>query len=159
MFWAVWVRLARQTGQNKNSSSWLRPAFALARRARIAHQADSTIAPVLTVLLCISALAALAAVVLGSRGVAHAEKSGRRANPLARLSAGMGVVTLGGTGGVVLFILVMLYQFGAEAAPLATEAEHLSAVSYVVLAGMATILVGGLGWCFYRAIKASTFSP
>ena len=111
----------------------------------------------MTVMLCVSALAALAAVVLGSCGVAHAEKAGRRANPLARLSAGMGVVTLGGTSGVVLFILVMLYQFGAGAAtPAAAEAEQLSAMSYVVLVGMATILIGGLGWCFYRAIKAST---
>ncbi len=34
-------------------------------------------------------------------------------------------------------------------------AEGMSAVSYTVLAMMLTLLVGGLGWCFYRAIRAS----
>jgi hypothetical protein len=34
--------------------------------------------------------------------------------------------------------------------------EHLSAVSYMILSLVLLLIIGGLGWCFYRAITATS---
>jgi len=104
---------------------------------------------------------ALGALLLGAAVVRYAEQESRRPSGLARLSAGTGVMTLGCTGGLVLALLVMTLaspqsQSGTTVAKPATEADHLSAPSYVVIAAMLGILIVGLGWCFYRAIKAAS---
>ena len=156
--------------------------------------------PKLTLFPVIAAADALIAMVVGGFLVHRAEKTQRRPSGLARLSGGVGVLTLGAACGVMLFMLVAVNPVdktnateetptatsqdvragvtiteaateadatgehataeaaASEAAPqeaaTATE-EGMSTVSYIMLASMLTVLVAGLGWCFYRAIKAS----
>jgi len=105
---------------------------------------------------------ALAAIVAGGVAVSRAEKDGRRASGFSRLAAGTGTLTLGSAVGVALYCIVTLNPT-AEAAEVATDAaaatekpaEVLSLPSWIMLAAMIVMLVVGLGWCFYRAIRAS----
>ena len=136
-------------------------------------------APKLAILPAIAAVDALVAVLIGGLMVHRAEKTERRPSGLARVSAGVGVLLLGVACGVILYTLVALNPLAddndqgleapLETAPAAAEViaassadtpaeqagEGMSAVSYIVLAMMLTLLVAGLGWCFYRAIRAS----
>ena len=118
--------------------------------------------------LCLAVAAAVAAIagtILGTSAVYHGENTNHRPSGLARLSAGLGVIIVGGATGLFVFIRVLLSKFrlAQEAASQAAtsqaagagELDHLTGASYAVLAGMLALLVTGLGWCFYRAIKAS----
>jgi neurotransmitter:Na+ symporter, NSS family len=105
---------------------------------------------------------ALAAVLIGGLTVRKAERTERRPSGMARLAGGLGTLTLGLASGVLLYMLVTLNPaVKAEAAestpaPAATAKplEELSSASVFVLTAMTALLVVGLGWCFYRAIKA-----
>jgi NSS family neurotransmitter:Na+ symporter len=121
----------------------------------------------LTVLILIAAGAvALLAVVIGCARVAWGERHQHRPSRLSRLSGGLGTLMLGAAGGVGLQLL-LTWQAAKEKAETATQpatgtaagaapvVRHLSGLSYVVLAVMVTLLVVGLAWCFYRAVKAA----
>ncbi len=103
---------------------------------------------------------ALVGVILGAGVVAYCERRQRRPSGFARLSAGAGVMTFGGAGGLVLGMFVLLHKLaalpGASTQPAAKpkELDQLAAPSWITLGAMTAILVVGLGWCFYRAIKA-----
>lgn len=51
----------------------------------------------------------------------------------------------------------MMLNFLVMLAKTAPDGE-LNASAYIVLAGMFLIIVGGLSWCFYRALKANNKS-
>ena len=56
------------------------------------------------------------------------------------------------------FLAVMLIRITAQARDTeiqASKAEHLSAVSYVILSVVFLLIIGGLAWCFYRAMAAA----
>ena len=56
------------------------------------------------------------------------------------------------------FLAIMLIRITTEARETeiqASKAEHLSAVSYVILSVVFLLIIGGLGWCFYRAMAAA----
>ena len=56
------------------------------------------------------------------------------------------------------FLAVMLIRITAKARDTeiqASKAEHLSAVSYVILSVVFLLIIGGLAWCFYRAMAAA----
>ena len=106
-------------------------------------------------------MSALIAVILGASAVAYAEKNERRPSAFARFSAGLGVMTIGASGGLLLAIFVLLNKPPADlpAAEQGVQAirelDYLTGPSYVVLAVMLAILVTGLGWCFYRSIRTA----
>ena len=137
--------------------------------------------PQLVLLPALGVLDALIAVMIGGAVVHRAETTQRRPSGLARMSGGLGVLTLGMACGVILYILTAapppapvatiapplddatpaVADVADQAVQLTTDAaqaaapEGMSMVSYILLAGMLTLLVVGLGWCFYRAIRAS----
>ncbi len=105
---------------------------------------------------------AVVAVIFGAGVVKHAEAKSLRPSGLARLSAGTGVMSVGCAAGLILAIFVMLHKLAESDKPAATavkkareEIDHLTAPSTIVLAAMLSLIVIGLGWCFYRAIKAA----
>ncbi|MHC4215836.1 MAG: hypothetical protein ACYSWP_21005, partial [Planctomycetota bacterium] len=56
------------------------------------------------------------------------------------------------------FLAIMLIRITAQARDTeiqASKAEHLSAVSYVILSVVFLLIIGGLTWCFYRAMAAA----
>lgn len=60
------------------------------------------------------------------------------------------------------FIAIKLFRFSRKvqsrgAAPVTAHIrDELSGVSYILLAAVSLIIIAGLGWCFYRALSAST---
>ena len=72
---------------------------------------------------------------------------------------------IGGAGGLLLAAAVLVVKVQNAAAKAAGTAvaqgarelprDHLTGPAYFVLAAMAALMVTGLGWCFYRALKAS----
>ena len=99
---------------------------------------------------------ALLATVIGSRAVKTAETRDMRPSGFAKVAAGLATMMLGGAMGVLAAVFLAVYKKPVTAVPAApTEALELSWVSYAVLAGMLTLIVVGLAWCFYRAIKAA----
>jgi len=146
-------------------------SFALCVQARWAVDAGRALAtampvyrvgaheiPLATVTAIGAAVLALVAVVFGAGVVRHAERNACRPSGLARFATAAGVMVFGGAGGLLLALFVLLGRLGQAApaaAPAVKELDHLTTPSYVVLAGMLGILVVGLGWCFYRAIRAA----
>ncbi|MFW6132319.1 MAG: sodium-dependent transporter [Planctomycetota bacterium] len=99
---------------------------------------------------------ATGATVLGSGVVWTAETGHRRPSGFARLSGGLGIMTAGAAGGFWMGSYLLTHP-AAEAAAMRQprEAAELAGAGYAVLAIMVTLLVLGLGWCFYRAMKAA----
>jgi len=143
-------------------------SFAAARQVELDAGGEFQHLSVLSVLLMIAIAAGLAALatLIGTIAVARAECTRTRPSGLARASAGVGVMALGASGGLAMPMMIILHSTGASAetkattippatAPTIQAVHEMSWVSYLVLTAMATLLVGGLLWCFYRAIKAS----
>ncbi len=146
-------------------------SFALCIKARWAIDQSEPIAHVMptfiimgydlslaTVAAIAAAFGAIIAVIFGAGAVAYAENNNRRPSGVARFAAGVGVMTIGCASGLLLSMLVLLNPVEPKATPVhvaESASEHLTGPSYVVLSVMLTILVVGLGWCFYRAIKAA----
>jgi len=55
----------------------------------------------------------------------------------------------------IAMVLIHLGGNASHAEPVPRTIDSLSAVSYIILAVVAFLIIGGLGWCFYRAITAS----
>jgi len=101
-------------------------------------------------------LFALAGTVVGAVVVHRAERTQHRPTTWARISAGLGVMGVGAALGLLMPMLIAIHQqaAGPEEAATAPAAE-ITSLSYVVLTAMLALLVIGLGWCFYRAIKGA----
>jgi len=66
-----------------------------------------------------------------------------------------GIIAAMDTSAAIAIILIGLAQ-GAKVEETAVPIrEELSGVSYIILAVVSLIIIGGLGWCFYRAIAAA----
>ena len=117
------------------------------------HTIGSYELPRATLILCGGMALGLLAALIGSRVVVWSERNARRPSGLARLSAGLGVMVTVSALGALLALMVLLGEFAPSSRP-AQGADELGSASYVVLTLMAALLVIGLGWCFYRAIKA-----
>jgi hypothetical protein len=66
-----------------------------------------------------------------------------------------GIIAAMDTSAAIAIILITLAQ-GAEIEEAIVPIRHeLSGVSYIILAVVFLIIIGGLGWCFYRAIAAA----
>ncbi|MFP4052466.1 MAG: sodium-dependent transporter [Phycisphaerae bacterium] len=111
-------------------------------------------------------VAAIAAVVLGAGVIARAEGSDRRPSGLARFAAGAGVMVAGAIGGVLLARQILpetllkaeanaKLRLAGQLVDSPPKPDELTGGSYVILAVMISLLVVGLAWCFYRALKAA----
>jgi hypothetical protein len=122
---------------------------------------QEVVAQDITAIIGVGGGLALIALAIGAGVVARGERNSLRPSGLARLSAGAGVMTLGCSGGLLLALLVMTHGLG-KAEQSATPAsvpeqakDFLTGPSVVVLTVMLGLLVVGLGWCFYRSLKAT----
>ena len=97
----------------------------------------------------------LIGVVIGAAVVAFGERNARRPSGFARLGAGAGVVTVGCSAGLLLALFVLAGGAVKGAGEQRREVDQLTTSSYIVLSVMLGIIVVGLGWCFYRAVRAA----
>lgn len=80
----------------------------------------------------------------------HTSKS--QASWLARWA---GIIGTMDTSAAIAIILMDLAQRGETEVTTAPIRDTLSGVSYIILAVVFFIIIGGLGWCFYRALTAA----
>jgi NSS family neurotransmitter:Na+ symporter len=106
---------------------------------------------VLTLLIA-GGLAGLVSLLLAGLGVLRRERQQIRSAMIARLAAGLGVLNLGICGGLALALAIITTSFPVT--PIEYD-NQLSATSYVILVAMLGLIFIGLGWCFYRAIRAA----
>ena len=62
---------------------------------------------------------------------------------------------VGGSVGILASIALVLHKFTPPVKKAVESTGELGIVSYLMLGGMLTVLVVGLGWCFYRALRAA----
>ncbi len=132
--------------------------FALCWKAQLDKNADGltdgvwhTVGQARLVLM-LGGLTALSGLILGAAGVVGAERRNQRPSKWARAAAALSVIATGSTAGMLLALWVMGLKL-AETRP--TYGSTLSGASYAVAAVMIALIVCGLFWCFYRALKAA----
>jgi NSS family neurotransmitter:Na+ symporter len=108
--------------------------------------------PRIAVYLVLGGAGAVVALLLGGLTVALHEKEQVKAAIPSRLGAALGVVGVGLAAGLALGYAMIAVHFPDE--PIQYDNE-LSGWSYVILAVMLALIVVGLGWCFYRALRAT----
>ena len=105
-----------------------------------------------TLLLALAAGAGGAiAVVLGAIGVVSAERRQQRPHALDRAAGSLGAIGCGLGAGAAMALWVLVAKIQEKQITTQKEMEPLA---YVVLGAMLALLIVGLAWCFYRALKA-----
>ena len=99
-----------------------------------------------------AAVAGAVAIVLGSVAVVRAEKRLQTPSAMARLAGGGGTIAFGLAGGAAMALYVLLAKIDPGSVK---HTKEMSVAAYIILAVMLGIIVVGLGWCFYRALKAA----
>jgi hypothetical protein len=66
-----------------------------------------------------------------------------------------GILAVTDTSASIAIILIALAQGAKVDKAAAHIRDELSGVSYVILAVVSLIIIGGLGWCFYRALTVA----
>jgi NSS family neurotransmitter:Na+ symporter len=106
-----------------------------------------------TAILWLSLVGGIAAMLLCNYILDKHHTSASQASWFARWA---GIISAMDTSAAIAIILITLAQ-GAEIVEAETLIrEELSGVSYIILAVVSLIIIGGLGWCFYRAIAGAT---
>jgi len=103
-------------------------------------------------LLWLSLPPAVAAVIIGNHLLDRHNTSTTRVSWLARW-AGM-LATMDISGFVALYLIYSTRQ-QEVAKSIVTSRDQLSGVSYLILSVVFLLIIGGLGWCFYRALSAA----
>jgi len=96
------------------------------------------------------ALAALLATLIASLAIAHADRHNHLPARSVRWAGIVSTVSLGLLAGSVLYRMPK-----PEVQRQIAYDGQLSGVAYTVLAVVSLIIIGGLAWCFYRAISAA----
>ena len=105
-----------------------------------------------TAILWLSLAGGIAAMLLSNYVLDKHHTSTSQASWFARWA---GIIAAMDTSAAIAIILIGLAQ-GAKVEEAAVPIrEELSGVSYIILAVVSLIIIGGLGWCFYRALTAA----
>ncbi len=104
------------------------------------------------VLLWLSLPPAIVAVAISNYLLDKHHSSSSQASWLARWAGMLGTLDIS-----VFIALNLIYSTrGKEVAePALRSQEHLNAVSYLILSLVFLLIIGGLGWCFYKALMAA----
>lgn len=70
-----------------------------------------------------------------------------------------GIIALLDISTCIAMVLIHLAENAGHIEPPPRDTDSLSIVSYIILAVVAFLIIGGLAWCFYRAITVSANSP
>ena len=66
-----------------------------------------------------------------------------------------GIIAVLNISACIAAVLIYIAKKTTHIDPTPRTTDSLSTVSYIILAVVALLIIGGLGWCFYRAITAS----
>jgi neurotransmitter:Na+ symporter, NSS family len=98
---------------------------------------------------------AILATVFGCVAAVRAERTGGRPHWTGQIAGALGTTMFGGGLGAGLAIYVMLHPPDSGSQDTAGETVEMTGEGYLILGVMLLILVVGLAWCFYRAVKAA----
>ncbi|MBN1554563.1 MAG: sodium-dependent transporter [Phycisphaerae bacterium] len=107
---------------------------------------------VLQLVLVVGVVLAVLATIFGVQAVNRAERHGAKPHWTAQLSGALGTLMSGAGAGLGLALYVLAAKIQAANVRHTTE---LQTMAYVIMAVMIALLVGGIGWCLYRAVKAA----
>jgi hypothetical protein len=113
---------------------------------------DSVLIMIASALSAGGVLFGLAALITGYTRAQADESNDRLPSVSTRLGGIVGTVAAGGGLGLGMSLLAKTVEIPAHKVVYDGE---LSAVAYIILAIATLLVVGGLFWCFYRAIKAA----
>lgn len=102
-------------------------------------------------LLAAGVVLGAAAASLGARGVVRAEKAGRAFVGSDALAGALGTLAMGASAGFAMAMYMLTAGIQTTAV---RHTSRLELPAYVILVATIALLIGGFGWCFYRAIKA-----
>ncbi len=100
----------------------------------------------------IGAVMAIIALVMSIRLLKQCKDS---VSSLCRFSRWAGLLATLDIGAYIAVVLTGITKH-VETEEVFVEHEHLTGVSYVILTVVFLIIIGGLGWCFYRALLAAS---
>ncbi|MHC4457940.1 MAG: sodium-dependent transporter [Planctomycetota bacterium] len=95
---------------------------------------------------------AVFAVIISNYLVDLGDGSTTKASWFARWAGLLGTADI---GGFVALYLIFLTEQKEVAEPVAHLQKQLGGVSYLILSVMLLLIIGGLGWCFYRALSTT----
>ena len=101
--------------------------------------------------LLVSVVPAAAAVVISSYLLA---RHNTRTTRVSWFAPWTGILATGDIGGFVALNLIYLVRDRKIATVVSHTEKELGAVSYLILGAVLLLIIGGLGWCFYRALMA-----
>ncbi|MFH1615423.1 MAG: sodium-dependent transporter [Planctomycetota bacterium] len=107
-------------------------------------------------LMLVCLLLAIGAVLSGNNQLGRYDTSTTRASWLGRWAGLLGVLDISAVVAVYLINLTRYHTWTSE--KVVTDVEKLSGISYIILAIVLLLIIGGLGWCFYRALTAASKS-
>ncbi len=114
----------------------------------------ATLSLVKNIVLWALLIGGVISIVLSNRIVEKCNTSTTQASWLARWAGVLATMDVSAFIAVVLFQLTRTVKI-REVVPIRNK---LSGVSYVILAVVFLIIIGGLGWCFYRALAVANLS-
>ena len=114
----------------------------------------ATLSLVKNIVLWALLIGGVISIVLSNRIVEKCNTSTTQASWLARWAGVLATMDVSAFIAAVLFQLTRTVKI-KEVVPIR---DKLSGVSYVILAVVFLIMIGGLGWCFYRALAAANLS-
>jgi NSS family neurotransmitter:Na+ symporter len=100
----------------------------------------------------LAAALAVLGVIAGVKATKQADTSEKKPHWTGQFAGAFGTLAFGGAGGLLLAFLTMQ---GAVTKQKVEHTSELNVWAYVIMAVMLSILVLGLGWCFYRAMTAA----
>ena len=110
-------------------------------------------------LLIFSLLLAVIGIFLSNYVLERDRKSAIKEGVFARIGGIVSTIDISVCFALVLFrVSVTMSKVTEQVKAVAesAEPEKLTGVSYLILSAVSLIMVGGLGWCFYRAVTADT---
>ncbi|MCK5173693.1 MAG: hypothetical protein KAR47_09900, partial [Planctomycetes bacterium] len=99
-----------------------------------------------------SIVMAIGAVAVSSYVLDKADDNGRRPSSLAQWA---GIISTMDISAFFALCLIGMTSEAVDAARPVSAAENLSETSYVILAVVLLLIIGGMSWCFYRALTAA----
>lgn len=95
----------------------------------------------------------LAAIILGNYILEKTNTSSSQCSWFARWAGLLGIMDVSAFIALILVGVTATVKIEEKAMPIR---DKLSGVSYIILAVVFLLLIGGLGWCFYRALAAAS---
>jgi len=124
-----------------------------ASQLRAADTAPPAIAGTIWILLLAAGATAMLALLLGGITVVKLEAKTIKTSMTARFGAALGILMVGLGAGLTLAMFML--SLDVKTKPVQYDGE-LGADAWIILAVMLGLLVAGLGWCFYRAIRGAS---